>query len=90
MTGMVPQGLPYSPFGYYGYAQDPLFQMLAMVPPMWRPQQMGETFGVRVLKNLGLTLVEQFLSQLMLATRQAFLPPALHARDATIDVGPSV
>ena len=86
----LPPGMPYSPIGYYGYSPDPLFQVLAMVPPMWRPQHVGETFGMRVAKNLGLTLLEQMLSQMLLATRQAFLPPPPpRSADSVVDVTPT-
>jgi hypothetical protein len=84
----MPSGLPYSPFGFYGYAPDPMFQALATVPPMWRPQNPGETFGVRVLKNTALVLMEALLQQFMLATRQAFLPPPPRPADPIIDVTP--
>lgn len=88
-TYQIPAGMPYSPLGYYGYAPDPMFQMLAAVPPMWRPQQLGESFGSRVMKNMALVLLEETFSQLMLATRQAFLPPPPpRAQEAVIDVTP--
>lgn len=71
----IPQALEYSRFGYYGYYPDQMWASVASVAPVWRPQQPGESFGTRVMKNMGLILLEHAFQQLMFATRQAFLPP---------------
>lgn len=71
----IPAALPYSRFGYYGYYPDQMWASVASVAPVWRPQQPGESFGTRVIKNMGLVLLEHAFQQLMFATRQAFLPP---------------
>lgn len=71
----IPPALPPSTVGYYGYAPDAMWQAVAQVPPMFRPQQPGEGFFARVLKNLLLVLMEHGFQQLVFATRQAFLPP---------------
>lgn len=72
----IPGALEYSRFGYYGYYPDQMWASVASVAPVWRPQQPGENFGTRVVKNMGLILLEHAFQQLMFATRQAFLPPA--------------
>jgi hypothetical protein len=85
----IPQGLPYSPLGYYGYYPDQIWGALASVPPVWRPQQPGETFGARAFKNLFLVLMEKAFEQGMFTTRQMFLPPAPpKAAGAVVDVTP--
>jgi hypothetical protein len=83
----VPSALAPSSIGYYGYAPDSMWTAVAQVPPMWRPQQPGENFMTRVVKNLMLILVEHGLQQLVFATRQAFLPPPYQSAPA-IDVTP--
>jgi len=84
----IPPSLPSSTVGYYGYAPDSMWAAVAQVPPMWRPQQPGENFPTRVVKNLMLVLLEQGLQQLVFATRQAFLPPA-YRQPQTVDVTPN-
>jgi hypothetical protein len=85
----IPQSLEYSRFGYYGYYPDQMWASVASVAPVWRPQQPGETFGTRVIKNMGLILLEHAFQQLMFATRQAFLPPGprqLPASQQTVEI----
>jgi len=71
----VPPGLMQSSFGYYGYAPDQMWSALAAVPPMWRPQQPGETFARRWAVNTGLNTIEVLLQQALLGVRQIFMPP---------------
>lgn len=86
----IPNSLAPSNIGYYGYYPDNMWGAVAAVAPVWRPQQTGESFGVRVMKNMALVLLEHAFQQLMFATRQAFLPPAgpPTSKDAVIDVTP--
>lgn len=80
MAGMpmhfqVPNGLTHSNFGYYGYAPDQMWSALAAVPPMWRPQQPGETFMRRWGANTFLNMIETVLQQGLIGVRQIYLPP---------------
>jgi len=72
----VPHGLVPSQLGFYGYAPDQMWNALASVPPMWRPQQPGETFARRWAVNIGLNAFETLIQQLLLGVRQMFMPPA--------------
>ena len=87
----VPAGMAPSNFGYYGYAPDQMWSALAAVPPMWRPQQPGETFARRWAVNTGLNAVETILQQLLIGVRQMFMPPAppRQMQGPVIDVTPS-
>lgn len=78
-TAFHVNGLPYSKFGYYGYVPDNMWSALASVPPPWRPQQAGETFGRRVVVNTVLRMVEILLQELVIAVRQMLFPPVLQA-----------
>lgn len=71
----IPSGLTPSGLGYFGYAPDQMWAALAAVPPMWRPQQPGETFGRRWFWNFVLNLSEVALTQGILGIRQIFMPP---------------
>lgn len=86
----VLQGMPYSPIGVYGAIPDPAIAMLSSIPPIFRPQMTGETFWVRVLKNLGARLLEVLLDEAKIAIRQAVFPPVpTHppvASQTTVDV----
>lgn len=85
----IPASLPPSKLGYYGYYPDQMWGAVAAVAPVWRPQQPGETFGTRAVKNMILVLLEHMFQQLMLATRQAFFPPIPEsASQTTVDVTP--
>lgn len=86
----VPPNLEQSSIGYYGYYPDQMWNALASVQPVWRPQQPGETFLARAGKNMLLVFMEKAAEQLLIMARQAFLPP--HVRpppeQPPIDVTP--
>ena len=65
----------YSPIGIYGAIPDPAIAMLSSIPPIFRPQMQGESFWMRVLKNLGARLIEVLLDEAKIAVRQAVFPP---------------
>lgn len=66
--------VPTQQYGY-GWIQDPLYYAIASAPPPMRPQMMDETFFGRVVKNTGLTMLEAFFGQCLIAVRQMVLPP---------------
>jgi hypothetical protein len=86
----VPPNLEQSSIGYYGYYPDQMWNALASVQPVWRPQQPGETFLARAGKNMLLVFMEKAAEQLLIMARQAFFPP--HPRPPSeppsIDVTP--
>lgn len=82
----VPQGLNFSALGYYGYAPDNMWGAMASVPPMWRPQQPGESFARRWAVNVGLNATETILQQLLLGVRQMFMPPMPTKEGPVIEV----
>ena len=71
---MLQPTLPWSTLGWYGYTPDAMWNAVASVPPIFRRQEVGETFGVRFAKNVGLVIAETIFRELFLAARQASLP----------------
>lgn len=71
----------------YGWLHDPLYYTAVASPPPMRPQMSGENFMERMMKNVGLAMLESFFLQSFLAVRQLVLPPTPGQED-TIDVGP--
>lgn len=61
--------------GWYGAVQDPAFGTIHAVPPPFRPQFSGESFGERVVKNMFLAATESILKEAVLGIRQVFLAP---------------
>lgn len=88
----VQHQLPYSQIGWYGSIPDTMWGAVASVPPIFRPQMQGETFLLRLAKNTALVLGEIICRELMLAFRQATLPPAPPmpppAAEQVVDVSP--
>jgi hypothetical protein len=72
---MMAPTLPWSTLGWYGYTPDAMWNAVASVPPIFRRQEAGETFGMRFAKNVGLVIAETVFRELFLAARQATLPP---------------
>jgi len=60
----------------YGWLNDPLYYMGQASPPPQRPQLQNEHFFERVVKNVGLSMLESMFFQGFLAVRQMVLPPA--------------
>lgn len=71
----------------YGWLHDPLYYTAVASPPPMRPQMQGEHFFERMMKNVGLAMLESFFLQSFLAVRQLVLPPTPDQGD-TIDVPP--
>jgi hypothetical protein len=82
--------LPWSTLGWYGYTPDAMWNAVASVPPIFRRQEVGESFGMRFAKNVGLVVVETIFREMFLAVRQATLPPPppRQVSATVIDVGP--
>lgn len=71
----------------YGWLNDPMFMTVHSAPPPMRPQLPGESFFERVMKNVGLSLLEQVFKEGFLAVRQMILPPT--PKETVVDVQPS-
>jgi hypothetical protein len=65
------------PAYHYGWLNDPLYYSGVATPPPMRPQLAGETFFERVVKNMGLSMMESMFFQGYLAVRQMVLAPEL-------------
>ena len=76
-----------SALDWYGRFQDPLHYSLMTAPPPYRPQMPGESFFERVMKNVGLAMLEAVAMQGLLAVRQMVLPPEAKSSNI-IDVTP--
>lgn len=63
------------PAYHYGWLNDPLYYAGVATPPPMRPQLAGETFFERVVKNMGLSMMESMFFQGFLAVRQMVLAP---------------
>lgn len=63
------------PAYHYGWLNDPLYYSGVATPPPMRPQLAGETFFERVVKNMGLSMMESMFLQGFLAVRQMVLAP---------------
>lgn len=61
----------------YGRVQDPMYTMVTSAIPPFRPQMEGESFGMRVGKNMILVALEAVFGQIFLAVRQVFWPPTM-------------
>lgn len=65
------------PAYHYGWLNDPLYYSGVATPPPMRPQLPGETFFERVVKNMGLSMMESMFFQGFLAVRQMVLAPGV-------------
>lgn len=72
----------------YGWLHDPLYYSAVASPPPMRPQLPGESFPERMVKNIGLAMLESFFLQSFLAVRQLVLPPAPPS-EQPIDITPN-
>jgi hypothetical protein len=77
-----------SPSQYgYGWLHDPLYYTAVASPPPMRPQLDGESFFERMMKNVGLAMLESFFLQSFLAVRQLVIPPGPNQGEPT-DITP--
>ena len=74
------------PYGY-GWIQDPMHYYVHTTPPPLRPQMNGESFSQRMVKNIGLAMLESMFASLFLAVRQMVWEPVVKP-PRVVDVTP--
>lgn len=82
MPAVQPTSVPYG----YGWMQDPMHYYVHTMPPPLRTQMPGESFSQRMVKNIGLAMLESIFASMFLAVRQMVWEPQLDQR--IVDVGP--
>jgi hypothetical protein len=84
---MPPNPMPQTSIPYgYGWVQDPMHRYIHTTPPVFRAQMPGESFGERMVKNIGLSMLESLFSTMFLSVRQMVWGPEV--RPQTIDAVP--
>lgn len=59
----------------YGWVNDPMHHYVHSIPPPHRPQMPGESFGERMVKNIGLSMMESLFANMFLSIRQMMWTP---------------
>lgn len=73
------------PYGY-GWVPDPMHHYVHTTPPVFRAQMPGESFGERMVKNIGLSMLESLFATMFLSVRQMVWGPEI--RPQVIDAVP--